>query len=489
MAVVSDTDAAGVALATPSPAARSADGRMSVWRLLLFALPNLPLNMMIMPVATIVPSLYVKERGVALATMGVVLMAARIFDAFADQIVGYLSDVTRARLNNARKWWILGGMLLAAPSVYLLFNPPAGAGIVYFTICSLAAYLAWAMLLIPYTAWGAELSRDYQERTRIAAYRGVTGQAGGLVYLAVPLGLHALGLAKTTETDLHSSLYVALILLLLLPVGILPALFGVPAGVAPPKGAPVSLKSAARSLIVNGPMKIYLGSLLIGEIGYGIFATVIFLYIDAYLGIGAKFSYIIMWSTAATLLSLPCWEIISRHIGKRASVMGSWFGQAIILMSLVLVPKGEAGFIPFTALISLSSFLIGSSVVVTPSIMGDVIDYDTLKTGGYRAGNYFALYGLVDKMVVALGGGMAFVMLGWCHYDVVHPKTNGPAANTAMLVVFAVIPSLLKFASLGLLWRYPLNAKRQSIVRRRLEQREARAARDAQLPLSNKAVT
>ena len=53
--------------------------------------------MLVMPIAVIVPSLYIKERGVALATMGVILMIARIFDAVADQVIGYLSDVTRNR--------------------------------------------------------------------------------------------------------------------------------------------------------------------------------------------------------------------------------------------------------------------------------------------------------------------------------------------------------------------------------------------------------
>jgi Na+/melibiose symporter-like transporter len=92
-------------------------------------------------------------------------------------------------------------------------------------------------------------------------------------------------------------------------------------------------------------------------------------------------------------------------------------------------------------------------------------------------------------VVVAFGGGMAFVLLGWFHYDVVHPKTNGPAANVAMLIVFAVVPTVLKFSSLAVLWRYPLDARRQTIVRRRLEQREARAHRAASLPPIEKAAS
>ncbi len=125
--------------------------------------------MLIMPVATIVPTLYVKERGVALVMMGAILMRRAIFDAFADQIVGFASDATRDRLPGAARHGWCWGALVAMPSVYFLFSPPAGAGATYFTVWSIAAYLAWAMLLIPYTAWGAELTRGYHERSRIVA--------------------------------------------------------------------------------------------------------------------------------------------------------------------------------------------------------------------------------------------------------------------------------------------------------------------------------
>jgi Na+/melibiose symporter-like transporter len=76
-----------------------------------------------------------------------------------------------------------------------------------------------------------------------------------------------------------------------------------------------------------------------------------------------------------------------------------------------------------------------------------------------------------------MGGGTALVLLGLFHYDVVQPARNGPAANLAMLGIFAIAPALLRLAALALLWRYPLDARRQSILRRRLEQREARSQR------------
>jgi Na+/melibiose symporter-like transporter len=89
------------------------------------------------------------------------------------------------------------------------------------------------------------------------------------------------------------------------------------------------------------------------------------------------------------------------------------------------------------------------------------------------------LYSLIDKLAVAVGGGVAFELLSLFHYDAVHPTTNTPSANAAMLGVFACVPAALRLASLALLAHYPLDARRQGIIRRRLDQRETRAARAA----------
>ena len=151
--------------------------------------------------------------------------------------------------------------------------------------------------------------------------------------------------------------------------------------------------------------------------------------------------------------------------------------QGVTLLGLLAIKPGAASFIPLTIVISIYSVFTGAAAVLAPSILGDIVDYDTLKTGAYRAGNYFALYSLVNKIVVAIGGGAGMIFLGLVGYDVAHPERNGPDANAAMVWTFVLVPVVLRLASLAVLKFYPLDARRQDIIRRRLEQREARARR------------
>ncbi len=47
-------------------------------------------------------------------------------------------------------------------------------------------WLGWTMINIPYFAWGAELSNDYNERTRITGWRQAFGYLGNVSVLLIP---------------------------------------------------------------------------------------------------------------------------------------------------------------------------------------------------------------------------------------------------------------------------------------------------------------
>ena len=142
---------------------------------------------------------------------------------------------------------------------------------------------------------------------------------------------------------------------------------------------------------------------------------------------------------------------------------------------LLTLPGDETALWQALAVISLTAFLNGAGLIVAPSVLGDIVDYDTLRTGAHRAGNYFALHALAVKLMVAIGGGIAFFVLGLFDYEVAAGAQNTPVAETGLLLMIAVVPAVFRLLAVGCLALFPLDARRQDIVRRRLEQREARA--------------
>ncbi|WP_307718266.1 MFS transporter [Sphingomonas sp. TZW2008] len=136
--------------------------------------------------------------GVPAATVGFVIMLALVIDAFVDPTVGFLSDRTRTRWGR-RHPWLYGAALPIMLGWVLLWNPPQSSQTAILGWLFVAAVLvrsAVSAYEVPSQAMAAELSTDYDERTRIMAYRYLFGWAGGLIML---IGAYWIFLSPTPE--------------------------------------------------------------------------------------------------------------------------------------------------------------------------------------------------------------------------------------------------------------------------------------------------
>jgi GPH family glycoside/pentoside/hexuronide:cation symporter len=132
-------------------------------------------------VATFLVFYYNQVLGVPGAQIGFALMVASVFDAVTDPIVGTLSDRTRSRWGR-RHPYLLGASLPVALTFFALWTPPGFLG-----VQGLMAWLVAVLLInrlfstfyaVPYLALGAELTRDYEERNRVATARTTLAAAG-----------------------------------------------------------------------------------------------------------------------------------------------------------------------------------------------------------------------------------------------------------------------------------------------------------------------
>ena len=140
-------------------------------------------------------------------------MLARITDVITDPLIGYLSDRTKSKFGRRKPWMAVGAIVMMT-AAFLLFNPKEGVTNSYLLIWSMLLWLGWTMINIPYYAWGAELSENYDERTRITGWRQVFAYAGNVTVLALPAIANELtgfgGLPKEGLTIIGSLALIAL---------------------------------------------------------------------------------------------------------------------------------------------------------------------------------------------------------------------------------------------------------------------------------------
>lgn len=453
--------------------------RLSTGSLLAFSSPGVAATLMIAPIFGVLPSYYALHTGVTLAQIGAGFLIARVIDALLDPLVGILSDRTRSALG-ARLPWMIAGAALALPALYFLFLPASSADARYFLVWSFLGMLAWSMLTIPHGAWAAELSDNYDERSRIFGIRNVLAQIGGFSFFLLPPLLQPL--TGTTEVNESTMRALVIVLWVLLPSTLVWAALKAPARTARADRLllpPSSLASIFRSMVRNRPFLSFVSITVIGGVATGMTTALMFLYVQDYMRLGEYFYLVGVLGALPAVLATPVWLWASRRYNKHTAwAAGALLGSGISLL-LLLLPPGQSSLIPMLLIITCAGAMHGVIVALPSSILADIADYEAWKQNTNATGNYFSVLVLLSKVTAAVGSSLALFASDLLGYV---PHASAEANRTALLVPLVVIPALLGLASVFLIYRFPLDRRRQQVISRRLLQRAERLARVGTTP-------
>lgn len=428
----------------------------------------LPLAVAYLPLNLYLTRYYGGDLKLDIATVGLVLVLARLFDFAVDPLIGACAD-RFGHAHGRRKLWTLIAVPITMAGVYLTFMPPPGVGPVYLLLSLLIVYFGWTMGTIAYGAWGAEISGDYAERTRITGVRQMFALLGILVASLAPLYTGGGPGSPNGFTPLMSAL--AWIALALMPVSALILVAFVPE----PKSVSrdiVSWRKGIRIAAGNGPFLRLLASNFLGSIGAAANVAVVIWFFERALDLGPLSGIpLVIWLTAS-IAGAPLWIWVGHKIAKHnALILASIIGM-VVFAALFFMPKGQ---FMLTNLVMILSGLTGSaSATLGASIAADVIDLDALRSREARAGLLLAFWGMAQKGADAIGLGLAILILWLFGFN-----PNGANDDTAVLglkLAYIAMPIAFSILSISFLWRFPITPERQRRIRALLERRAAREA-------------
>lgn len=440
--------------------------------LMLFALPEYAVYLGSIPVGLYLPLVYSKDFGLSLTEVGLILMLARISDVVTDPLIGFLSDRTPGRFGR-RKPWMAGGAFLMMISAFQLFNPtvlnelPIGA--THLLVWSVLLWLGWTMINIPYYAWGAELSEDYNERTRITGWRQAFGFLGNVSVLTVPVLAGEFtgygSLPKEGLTIIGSMALVAL------PVLITITLWKIPEREAYPRPRAPILKHA-KDMFSNGSFMLLFFGFMLMSLGTGWGSATFMLFATYVVEAEGQTQAILLGYFGANIISLPIWVMIAQRIGKKPTWMIGGVLFVIVTPSFLLLGPGDLwGFFMCLALYGIAG---GNFGALSMSMKADVIELASRKSSENIAGSYIAIWSLGQKMVGALALGLALPFLQYMGFD---PKgNNGPEQIEALALVYVIPPWIFYATAILVIWRYPISSSRLSKIRSAFDRRDARRA-------------
>ena len=335
-------------------------------------------------------------------------------------------------------------------------------------------YLGFTIVDLPYRAWGAELSPDYDERSRVTGWREAFGYGGTLMSLVIPL---LLAVVLSRPGTANALLGVAIVVVIMMPTLTLPALLWVkeiPVRKPPTK---VSWKRGLKIVVANGPYVRLVICLFFLVTAISMTASLSFFFVQSVMGQGFEtYTYFILAYYLSSAFCIPIWFIISKHLGKHRTVV---LGIAWLALWSAFIPlMGPDQFGLFFVVMLLKGSAIGALVFLPAAMAADGVDLDTLRTGEQRTGLYFSLWGMVNKGGAAIGVFLATNLAAYYGFDP-SAAENTESAKFALACLYSVIPALLACVALTLLWRYPLTRERQHRMRAHIERRDAR--RQAQI--------
>jgi Na+/melibiose symporter-like transporter len=438
-------------------------------RLIAYATLQLPLAMAALPVVLNVSHFYGEVLKFSLELMGPIFIFARLIDAVQDPVIGLISDRFTRRGPRGRLLFVGLMTPVLAGGFYMLFDPPAAwfgnqtLMAVWLMAALLLVHFGYSGVSISYHSHGAELTDDYNERTRVTVGREVFGLIGMTIAVALPSVLtspHLFG-------DTMGYMMLGLVFLPICVVFSLPTLLWAGRSVHPP------VVHGERNAFITffGPLKnrLFRRLLLVFVVNgsaLGVAVTVILFYVEHVL-VGTKFDAFLILLTyfIAGAASVPMWLLLSKRLGKASA----WFvGMICSIVGLGLAIMLGAGDLWWFIAISVVAGLgLGADYGLPPSILADVINSPEGGDTRGKTGTYFGLWALATKLATALGAFLSLPVVAFLGFD----PSRGLYSKTALIIVYVVLPVLIKAVAAALIWYIRIEAQRGSVREEMLAKR------------------
>jgi len=403
--------------------------------------------------------------GVAALAAGLIVTAAKIWDVLIDPLIGAASDRQLARTGSRRGFMVTGA--LALPLFFALtFAVPPSWGPVTGAISVLLAFLATAtafsLFQVPYVALPAELTGNYDERTRLLGWRVVVLTAAILLF-----GAGGPALRNAGSDPVLGYLLMGIASGLAIGIGMLIAARTADIAArrtAHTPGAPIvsstwrdQYMSGFRALGRSQPFRALLGTFVLQALATGTMLA------------GAQYvaTWVLRSEDAVTLvfvalvgpalLATPAWTALARRTGKErafAIASGLFTAAAATLVIAVWTPGAW-----IYASVAVAGIAYAGLQSLPMAMLPDVISHDERTSGPGQAGTFTGIWTAGETVGFALGATAVSLTLATTGYisTVAGATVEQPAAAiTGIVLSFSVLPAALMAASLLTLRRYRL---------------------------------
>ena len=437
--------------------AESTTNKLGLGEKVSYGFGNLAGNLLLTTANTFISFFYTDVAGIAVATVGFILLAGRFLDGVADLTMGVIVDKTKTKHGKARPW-LLWLAIPYAVSLILMFTAPdlsSNGKIAYAFVTYIFGMLMFTGTATPYNVLSALISQDQNDRSQLSSFRSMFGFLGALI-----LSVITMPLVKSFGDGKKGWLIVAIIYGIASTVMYIMCFKNTKERVtAPIEESSFSIKDGLKTLLKNKYWAILVVSIIVIFISAGLGGVNIY-YAQYVLGdpnlVGVIGTASFLPIIAGSFLAAP----VLKKFGKRNTALGGIILTIVGSLPMVIAPTDITMIIVGLVIKGLGSagFLVSAF-----AMLGDTVEYGQWKHGIRIEGLTFAAEGFAEKVGTGLGGAVLGAILGVGGY-IGGQATQSASAILAMKVSFAYAPIVIAVFTAVLLYFYDLDKIYPKIV-------------------------
>lgn len=395
--------------------------------------------------------------GISATFIGVLFMAARIFDAFNDPIMGIIIDKTKTRWGKFRPW-LLTGTLINAGVLFLMFSVPSDLEGRSLLIYASVAYIVWGMTYtvmdIPYWSMIPSITEHGKDREQLSV---IARSCAGLGF-AIPVALTMVLVPQLGggNEQLGFQIFAGIIaLIFILAIGI--TVWNVKEKIEIRKKNP-SIKEMFNALIKNDQALIVVVAIVMFNASLYLTQQLAIYFFRYDIGNAALFGVFGTVGGAAQILAMTMIPFLRKKLSCKslltAAILTTIMGYSLLLMFGIFNIR-NMGLLSVAAVIIFIGF--GIATVLTTIFLADTVDYGEWKNQYRTESVIFSLQTFVVKLASAFS-----VLIAGVGLDLIKLDVNATFQTSQTLlglrILMILVPMLGLLVSLTFFLRfYKLN--------------------------------